>query len=294
MQSVVGQNSTIVLGRGTAASTDAVPITYAHFGPADRDQSRATVVLSHGAGGNHAVWFQQVPTLARYFDVVSWDHRGFGTTPRGPSPASVTQSCDDLEAVLNHLEISSPLHLVGQSMGGWTTTAFLLAWPERVASVVWTDTIAGMFTPALRAAYEQFAAGVQAQPTAPTSAPSTEARAQPIGEHPALDKAFSFANPELGFLYQELGAFAQPSMSEVRNALTGWSVDPQRVTRLAARKLIVAGEHDQLFPASGLAELAAIIGAEFGMIPGAGHSPYFERPDVFNDLLLAFLLDSPT
>lgn len=272
MQSIVGENATVVLSRGSAASADTTPIAYAHFGPVDRDQSQGTVVLSHGAGGNRAVWFQQVPTLARCFDVITWDHRGFGTTPRGPAPASVEQSCIDLKAVIDHLSISAPLHLVGQSMGGWTTTAFLLSWPEQVASTTWTDTIAGMFTPALRTAYEQFAARVESPPTAPAPRAPNPVLGEPIGLHPALDTAFSLRNPELGFLYQELGAFAQPSMSGVRDALTGWSVDPQRVAETTTRKLIIAGEHDRLFPPSGLAELAGIIGAEFCMVPESGHS----------------------
>ena len=33
------------------------------------------VVLSHGAGGNHAIWFQQVLELARRYKVVTWDQQ---------------------------------------------------------------------------------------------------------------------------------------------------------------------------------------------------------------------------
>jgi 3-oxoadipate enol-lactonase len=37
-----------------------------------------TVVLAHGLGGSHAVWYQQVPFLAQQYRVVTWDQRGFG------------------------------------------------------------------------------------------------------------------------------------------------------------------------------------------------------------------------
>src|SRR4051794_22918893 len=40
-----------------------------------------TVVLTHGAGGTHASWFQQVPALAAAgYRVVTWDSRGFGNS----------------------------------------------------------------------------------------------------------------------------------------------------------------------------------------------------------------------
>lgn len=36
------------------------------------------LVLSHGLGGNHAVWLHQAAHFARSRTVVLWDHRGFG------------------------------------------------------------------------------------------------------------------------------------------------------------------------------------------------------------------------
>jgi 3-oxoadipate enol-lactonase len=51
------------------------------------------VVLTHGLGGNHASWWQQVPALvAAGYRVVTWDQRGFGRSTRrggdvGPGPA---------------------------------------------------------------------------------------------------------------------------------------------------------------------------------------------------------------
>ena len=36
-------------------------------------------MLTHGAGGNHAIWFQQVPALAAAgYRMITWDCRGFG------------------------------------------------------------------------------------------------------------------------------------------------------------------------------------------------------------------------
>jgi len=55
----------------------------------DGDQA---VILSHGMGGSHAVWYQQVAHLAPQYRVITWDQRGFGrstarTGDLGPEPA---------------------------------------------------------------------------------------------------------------------------------------------------------------------------------------------------------------
>ena len=40
------------------------------------------VVLAHGVGGNHAIWWKQVKYFSQWYQVVNFDHRGFGDIPR--------------------------------------------------------------------------------------------------------------------------------------------------------------------------------------------------------------------
>jgi 3-oxoadipate enol-lactonase len=71
------------------------------------------IVFAHGRGGSHVSWWQQVPSLSRRFQVVTFDHRGFGQSvdePGGPGRAAYA---DDLRNLLDHLSIDSA-HLVGQ------------------------------------------------------------------------------------------------------------------------------------------------------------------------------------
>ena len=49
----------------------------AEAGAADQ---RPVVVLSHGAGGSHAAWYQQVPEIGQQYRVLTWDSRGFGNS----------------------------------------------------------------------------------------------------------------------------------------------------------------------------------------------------------------------
>ena len=63
--------------------------------------TRPVVVLSHGAGGSHAVWFQQVPALARDFRVLTWDSRGFGNSTNTNEAHSPESAAADLAAIMN-------------------------------------------------------------------------------------------------------------------------------------------------------------------------------------------------
>ena len=84
------------------------------------------LVLSHGLGGNHAVWTHQATHFARDRTVVLWDHRGFGRSTDHADRTGPSVAAADLLVILDHLGIERA-DLVGQSMGGWTSLGAALA-----------------------------------------------------------------------------------------------------------------------------------------------------------------------
>jgi 3-oxoadipate enol-lactonase len=245
------------------------------------DTEAPTVMLAHGAGGSHAVWFQQVPVLADAgYRVITWDCRGFGrstfrTDAHGPAAAVA-----DMEAVLEVCNVER-VHLVGQSMGGWWVTAFTMKTPECVRSLALTNTVGGLWTDAIEAHFRDFVA----------SARPDETR---IGVHSALSSAFVSRDPAHAFLYQQLNTFHTPPMAAVVVALIGARVAHTALDALGIPILVITGRDDQLFPAALIAESAARLGnAAVVEIADAGHSPYFERPHVWNEALLRFLEKAP-
>lgn len=244
------------------------------------DDDRAVVVLSHGAGGTHAVWYQQVPVLGQRYRVVTWDSRGFGNSTNRASAASPEAAAADLADVLDGLGIDRA-HLVGQSMGGWHISAFAIANPGRVASLTYADTVGGLWTDDLRAALDDFTATGGLAPGGP----------ELVGGHRALWPGTAERDPALAFLYQALGSFHDPPLRALGSTIA-WTIDHDQIAALAAPVLFVAGTHDQIFPADLLAASAnRIPGARYVEIPDAGHSPYFEQPDAWNDAVVRFLDD---
>lgn len=235
------------------------------------------VVLGHGLGGNHAVWFQQVPVLGERYRVVTWDQRGFGMSSNRAGASGPPAATGDLTALLDHLVVDRA-HLVGQSMGGWAVIGFALRSPERVRSIVLADTIAGIGNEAIGAAMRT--------PSGRTVEPGV------VGAHRAVGPAF---DRTLAFLYQQLGGFrTELDEADMIGKLFSTHHAADAVATLAMPVLCIVGSDDDLMPPAAMREVAAILpNARVVEIPGAGHSPYFEQPDAWNAAVLDFLASIP-
>jgi pimeloyl-ACP methyl ester carboxylesterase len=236
------------------------------------------LVLCHGAGGNHAVWYQQVAHFAQHRRVVVWDHRGYGRSTARAGHTTPERAVRDLLGVLDHLGISRA-DLVGQSMGGWTALGLSVAEPRRVRRLVLADTPGGIPCDASRqllAAATQSGAGL---------APGSE-----VGQHPAIDA--SLAKRDLGraYLYQALGQFGEPDTAQIIPTLLRTERTVEELRKLASPVLFVVGDRDALFPPAAIREVAGFVeNSRVVEIPGSGHSPYFEDPAAWNLAVSEFL-----
>jgi pimeloyl-ACP methyl ester carboxylesterase len=236
-----------------------------------------TLVLCHGAGGNHAVWYQQTPVFGRHRRVISWDHRGFGRSSARGGATRPELAVRDLGAVLGAASVSGPIDLVGQSMGGWTALGFTLAEPVRVRRLVLADTPGGIMTAELVAALRS----IGPRPLTATGV---------LGSHPALGASLVARDPARAYLYQMLGAFGEPELATIAPALFGTLIADERLAALTDRVLFVVGSEDALFPPAAIrASAAKVPGACVIEIPDAGHSPYFEQPEAWNRAVAEFL-----
>jgi 3-oxoadipate enol-lactonase len=232
-----------------------------------------SLVLAHGAGGNQLSWWQQIPVFAERQPVVVFDHRGFGRS-----------SCDefhprhfvaDLEAILAAEGIER-VALVCQSMGGWTGLHFALRHPERVSALVLACTPGGYTNGDVLA-------------SAASLGPRIEAAG--LDHTPALGAGFVRRHPELRFLYDEIGALNAVDVGAVSKLfdpevrLSAADVEQHRVPTL-----MLTGSEDLLFPSAVMRSVAGEIpGAHLEEVDDAGHSIYFERPELFNRLVGDFL-----
>ncbi|MCH6555840.1 MAG: alpha/beta hydrolase [Chloroflexi bacterium] len=247
------------------------------------------VVFAHGAGGNHLSWWQQVPVLSRDYRCITFDHRGWGLSLDGQDvgPAAFVE---DLHALLDHLGIEQAT-LVAQSMGGLTCLGFTIAYPQRVRALVMGNTFAGMRREVWLAADEELR----------TNARAIWDRRRRDGVKRALAPGFARREKQRAFLYKQIRLLNEEGPNRLQTEegvqrLRALERDQEAAAsreQLAAIKapvLFIGGEHDEVMPPA-LMEVACrlIPGARMVVVPGAGHSVYFEDPETFNRLVLEFL-----
>jgi len=238
------------------------------------DPDRPALVFAHGAGGNAASWWQQVPVFSADHHVVVFDHRGFGRSICPPEHQSAVHFEADVVAVMDAAQVDTAV-IVCQSMGGWTGVRVALDHPERVRKLVLSDTIGGI---ALQS-------GIDSIRTLSERVADTRL------SNAAVAPGFHEKQPALGFLYAQISDFNRLPQEAVGGSLFDpeTMVPMEQARTLSLPILVFAGTHDVLWPPYVLRELAdALPTAECFQID-SGHSPYFENPEVFNRVLRDFL-----
>jgi L-proline amide hydrolase len=79
-----------------------------------------------------------------------------------------------------------------------------------------------------------------------------------------------------------------PSEFHVVGKLRGWDVTP-RLGDVRVPALVISGEHDEPTPAVVRPLVEALPDARWELIEGASHTPHLERPQLFMQLVEAFL-----
>ena len=226
------------------------------------------VVLAHGIGGNHAIWYRQLDALSRSNRVIAFDHRGFGLS-RDIDGRGRDAFVDDLTALLDHLG-ETRVALVGQSMGAGTCIGFAHRAPERVAALAVCDSLHGI----------EESAGVKALMDAARA--TTAAMDQ-------IERVLGAGAPrELAVLYRQIASF---------NAVDRHSLTGKFAARPAADLggkgfpvLFLCGFDDILFPVEAMRLVQGEVPGSFLVeINDAGHSAFLEQPVQFNDTILSLL-----
>jgi pimeloyl-ACP methyl ester carboxylesterase len=230
------------------------------------------LVLAHGIGGNHAIWFQQLAELGKHYRVISFDHRGFGNSiDSGDHGRSAFVA--DLERLLDHLGLQRAA-LVGQSMGGGTCLGFAAGHPERVSALVMCDSLHGFVESSTVREIMHAARG------------ATDNLTQ---LERVLGKSTREGRPAHAALYTQLNSFNRVNRSNLAGSFSPL-VSPEVLAATGIPVLFLVGENDVLFPVSAVQRLhQEVAGSEFVAVAGAGHSVFFEDPNAFNSAVLSFL-----
>ena len=235
------------------------------------------LVLVHGYTGDITDWRFQVAELSRTHRVLVFDHRGHGRSaaPAERSAYTIEQMADDVEGLAARAGWER-YHLVGHSMGGAVVQEVALRTPHRLMSLTLhdsgnrpagrDDTLAAVIASTHKIAEEQGMAAVAALYAM-----------LPLGNMPPERREEEIQRLTKMSVEAYIGAWG---------ALENWQGSVGRARAITVPTMVIYGENDGRFLVDAALELAAEIpGARLEMVPGAGHSPQYERPEIFNAAL---------
>jgi len=253
-----------------------------------------TIVLLHGGGPGASSWSnfaRNIPVLAKSFHVIAVDQPGYGQSDKPTEhPQYFVHSASALNDLLDTLEITGRVDLLGNSLGGGAAVRFALDYPDRAGRLVLMGPgglSVNLFAPdptegvknlgkfsyqPTRENLEAFLRIMVFDQNLTTPEPVHELSPSPtppesLAAAKAMGKSFSSGDFELGMLWRE-------------------------AYKLRQRVLLIWGREDRVNPLDGaLVALKMIPRAQLHVFGGCGHWAQLEKFDEFNRLATDFLLD---
>ena len=269
------------LGKNYISLPDGI-VHYELEGP----ESAPTIVLVHGFSVPSYIWDPTFFALVQAgFRVLRFDLYGRGFSDRPRAVYTINFFVDQLAALLDALELKTPVHLVGLSMGGPISAAFSRKFPEKVRSVTLIDPLVSPFSkikilPLLLHGMGELVMAVYGEPIM-----------LPKAQEGDLCEPGKFPDYVEKFKEQiQYKGFRRAILSTLRN-LTKINTHPdyQALNDLGIPSILFRGSEDRTIPAKDMDVLCQLVPTiEFHQIEGTGHIPHYEKPDVVNPILLDF------
>jgi pimeloyl-ACP methyl ester carboxylesterase len=246
-------------------------------------KSAPAVLLLHGIGANSMHWRYQYPVLGQRYRVIAWNAPGYVLSD---NMKAEMPTCEDYADAVNDFLTSlgiGQVYVVGNSFGSLTAQCFAARYPQKAVKVVLTGTIIGE---AWRPEKEKN--GI------------TEGRKKQI-----QNGGYSFGSGRVAALVGK--NTTEEKISLVRGVLRATSprgfmqafyfainTDSRPIApKLTMPILMIQGTEDQAAPAGNHAyRLKPLLAnARLQELPGVGHLPEFEAPEVVNRAVLDFFAE---
>jgi pimeloyl-ACP methyl ester carboxylesterase len=230
------------------------------------------IVLLHPATGSSEIWGKQQVALAHAgYRVVGYSRRGHFKSDPVPRENPGTPS-GDLANLLDYLKIEK-CHAVGSAAGCQVAIDFALSHAARLYSLTLACGVGGIQDDD----YAKMAAGIRL--------PGFDAMPAEFRE---LSPSYRASNPQGTAEWAALERMAvtgnrlgQPNANRIV-----WAA----LEKLNVPVLLIGGDADLAVASPMLKAIQAHLpNAELVMVQEAGHSVYWEQPEVFNTTVLAFL-----
>lgn len=232
------------------------------------------VIFMHARTGSSQSWDYQVPAfVAAGFRVIVWDRLGTGKSTLDAG-AQVGSATEDLEGLVNFLGIDR-FHLVATAAGGFTANDYALTYPRRLRTLTLANTLGGIADKDYAVLQQQIR-----PPNFNTLPPEVR----------ELSPAYRAANLPGMKRWIELEHLSSAPVPLEKPQLGRSQVTFEQLSELKMPVLLLTGGADLFWPEPLLRVVAGHIRhAQTVVVPDAGHSVYWEQPELFNQSVIRFL-----
>ncbi len=246
------------------------------------------ITLIHGFSVPYFIFDPTFEFLtASGFRVLRYDLFGRGWSDRPDTKYNISFFVKQLKDLLDELKIKQVI-LVGLSMGGPISSAFLNKYPERVSKLILIDPAGARPIALTRLLKATLIPG------------AGELIVGLFGsENMIKNAAADFFDPALIEHFQsnyrvqmQFSGFKRAILSSMKNGmLESFSDVYQHVGLLKKPTLLFWGRNDKTVPFEHSKDILTVIPhTEFHPLEDCGHIPHYEKPQVVNPILLEFLL----
>ena len=244
----------------------------------------APVILLHGSGGEAARWMPTIRGLASTRRVIALDQIGFGSSDKPAANFHTGVFAGFLAGFMKAAGIPKA-SVIGQSMGAGVALYFAIHHPAMVDRLVLVN-----------------GGGYRSTTAAPRAPAAVDWHARQIANAGTLEESREYLEKlyyDDKFVTDELvesnlvlrlkSAYTVESMSRAGERDLGVTTEDE-VRALKVPTLLLWGKDDVLStPANADRLNAAIAGSKKVFIEKAGHYPFIEQPQQFNNAVLEFL-----
>ncbi len=243
-----------------------------------------TLVLLPSASASSLVWMPNVKALSEQCRVYAVDNiYDFGRSVNTRNIKNSNDMTNWLDELFTNLDLGDSINLMGLSFGGWLTSQYTLAHPERLHKVIWLAPAATIYDIPGEWAWR--------------------------GILSAIPHRFFMKKFMVGWLFEDLSRKKDEASVElldklIDDALLGLKcftfrmpVTPTVLTDdelkgIHVPTLFLVGENEKLYPARKAVERLNSLAPQMQteIIPGAGHDLTIVQAELVNKKVLGFLL----
>jgi 3-oxoadipate enol-lactonase len=254
-------------------AANGIAVSYRLEGPA----GAPVIMLSNSFLTDYGMWDFQVPAFAAKYRVLRYDPRGHGDTQASLPPYSVDMLVADVIGLLDVLGIGQ-VHFLGLSMGGVVAQLLASRHPDRLLSLLLSDTACHL--PPESSWNDRINLAMTK---------GTRAFVQPMTTRwltPGYYERHPDAVAKLGAMIAKTSVDGAIGCAQALQKMNQSSI----LSGIRVPTLIVVGALDVGTPVSAAEFLRhEIVGSKLAIIEDAGHLPNIEQTETFNRIVLNFL-----